>query len=516
MLRPVGPLVLLLLTLLVGGGLVSDCAEAQAVYPVGGTIFQLDYDLTYHAALSAQDLRSLPAIGPTQVSQLLTGSADIRLNPAPRLFDRVAVDNVRLFAIATEQYQGRRDQTARDLFSGIVGARYQFSHHLDATVMFQLDREKATDPTYTGGKWRGLAGELETAALYYSTERLLLTLGRQRVYWGPKPANLILNATAPPMDLFSVDFNRGRLGFHFLFARLDRSRPDSTDLGRFPEYEFARDNRYFVGHRLEIRLHRTLLLGLFETSVFGGEGRTPEMYYLNPLQFFHGAQLNEGTDDNTILGLDLTWLPCPGWGLHGQLIIDDFQIDDQVLGDQEPNEIGLMAGVTRTGPMGSWRPDVSLEYVRITNRTYHQLHARNRYLYRNQPLGHPLGPDADSLSIAFKWWPDTRQTIALELAYTRHGEGSLHVPWTEPWLEAEGDYSEPFPTGVVEKGFGLQIGWRGYLPLMDYTSKHLFVSIKAGYADFENRSNVEGDNSIDAWLNLSLTWLGMIELGTGD
>jgi len=152
-----------------------------------------------------------------------------------------------------------------------------------------------------------------------------------------------------------------------------------------------------------VTIHRRFRLGLFETVLFGGEGRPPELYYLNPLQFFHAAQLNENEDDNTILGLDFTLLPGQGFSSYGQVIVDDVQIDDKSPGDREPAEFGFLFGVCKAGRVKSAVPDITLEYVRLTNRTYHQRDPRNRYLYRNHLIGHPLGPDADSLSLAVRF-----------------------------------------------------------------------------------------------------------------
>jgi hypothetical protein len=265
-------------------------------------------------------------------------------------------------------------------------------------------------------------------------------------------------------------------------------------------------------HRLDVRLHRRVRLGLFEAVVYGGAGRPPELYYLNPLQFFHGAQLNENEDDNTLLGLDATVLAGRGVSIYGQLLVDDFQIDDESQGDQEPDELGFLAGLFLAGRMGSLRPDIRLEYVRLTNRTYHQRDPRNRYLFRNEPLGHPLGPDADSAAISLRFWPTTSFFIELEGAYRRRGEGSLAKPWDEPWLEVQGNYSEPFPTGVIEKAAIASIRAQGYVPLSDYTRRHLFVSIVGDWGDIKNAGNIPGVDETYTRLQVSVSWTGFTGL----
>lgn len=277
--------------------------------------------------------------------------------------------------------------------------------------------------------------------------------------------------------------------------------------------ETFNDNRYLVGHRLDIFFHKRFRLGLFETTLYGGEGRPPELYYLNPLQFFHTAQLNEDEDDNTMLGFDFSYIPVNNLLLYGQLLVDDFQIDSRSQGDEEPNEIGLLAGLFKAGKTASLSPDIKLEYVRITNRTYHQSLPRNRYINRNLLIGHPLGPDSDSLSIMTRFWPTPWQSAEFELAWCRHGQGSIYTAWDDPWEQADGDYSEPFPTGVVEKGLYAAVRFNGYLPLSDYFARHLFLSVNAGYGWIDNNQNVPDDDANTAWVSLMISWLGSIEFG---
>jgi len=485
---------------------------ADVAYPTGREPFNLDYQLIYQHAVSSGRFYELPTVGPfyySTVKQLYPGG---RLSPSMRLIETTDDHTVRLFSMTSERYRAQRHTGGQNYPLLVGGLRYQPSAYLGTLVLFNLDREKALDPDYSGKKWRGLAGGIETAAIYFKKGNLGLTLGRQRVFWGPQPVNLILSETAEPLDLLSATYRKGRLGLNFIFARLDGSRPDSLDFVRFPDRTFQ-DNRYLVGHRLDIQLHRLFRIGLFETMVFGGPGRPPELYYLNPLQFFHSAQLNEDIDDNTIFGLDFTFIPWNRISLYGQLMIDDFQIDRRVQGDQEPDEIGIMAGLYRAGSPGRWSPDLKFEYVRITNRTYHTLDPRNRYLFRNKLIGHPLGPDADSLSLMVRLWLSVRQSMELEIAHTRHGEGSIYKSWDTPWAETQGDYDEPFLTGVVEKSTVVAARYRGYLPISKYTSEHIFVSLAGRYGSIKNQGNVSGNDATIAELNVAISWIGFMQVG---
>ncbi len=475
------------------------------VSPLGQNPLSFDYDIMYRIGVNAQDFTLLPPVGPFTSS---TSRKILRDNSTPttNIFDLRQRARANLYAFATERYYTEKDVSGNDIPWLIGGFSYQPKPYFSAVSFFTLDRAKALDPGYSGKKYRGLAGNVETSLLIFHKNRFTASLGRTRLFWGPQRVNLLVSETAEPMDLLSAGYSQGRFSFNFIFARLDGSSPDAVDSIRFPDATFN-DNRYLAGHRLDIKVHKRVRIGLFETVLYGGEGRPPELYYLNPLQFFHSAQLNEDEDDNTILGGDFTALLGRGISVYGQVLVDDFQIDDASRGDNEPNEIGLMLGVFKTGSIGTLIPDIKAEYVHITNRTYHQREPRNRYLFRDKLIGHPLGPDADSLSVKFRFWPNEKFFAEIELAYRRHGEGSIYNSWDEPWT-AVADYTEPFPTGVIEKAKLAAIRMQGYVPFTDYTRKHLYISLDAGIGDIENFGNIDGLKKTAGYFDISLTWLG--------
>jgi hypothetical protein len=463
--------------------------ENGSILPLGQEPFSFNYDMMYRAGVISQDFRLLPPAGPfsTKASREILSSQS---TPTTEFFTFKQSARANAFALITERYYTQKESRGTDIPWLIGGFAYQPKPCLSAISYFTLDRAKALDPDYTGKKYRGLAGNLETSLISFHRGRFTASLGRTRLFWGPQRVNLLISETAEPLDLVSTSYAQGRFTFNFVFARLDGSSPDAVDSTRFPEATFN-DNRYLAGHRIDINVHKHLRIGLFETVLYGGEGRPPELYYLNPLQFFHSAQLNEDADDNTILGLDFTALLGKGMSAYGQLLVDDFQIDDASRGDNEPNELGLMLGVFKTGKVGTLIPDIKAEYVRITNRTYHQREPRNRYLFRNKLIGHPLGPDADSVSIKFRFWPTQIFFAEFELAFRRHGEGSIYNAWDEPWVAVD-DYTEPFPTGVIEQAKLAAVRVQGYVPLTGYTKRHLFISLDAGIGDIENFANTNG------------------------
>ncbi|HSG98672.1 MAG TPA: capsule assembly Wzi family protein, partial [candidate division Zixibacteria bacterium] len=376
------------------------------------------------------------------------------------------------------------------------GVAVRLSDRVSAFSAFVLDEARARDVNYRGKVWRGLAGDVETGALIYQSENLELLFGRYRVSWGPNYTNPLLSQEAEPLDGLALRYRLGRrLTYSYQLARLDGISPDSDSGAVFI-------NRYLAAHRIDLRLGSAVRLGLFESIIFAGPGRALELQFLNPLNFFHANQLNEDNNDNTFLGIDADWRICDGVILYGQLVVDDFQIERQSQGDQEPAEFGAQLGVeliNGAGLIEQW--DVLLRWDKVTNRTYNQKLERNRYLYRDRPLGHPNGNDFELYSAQVRRWLGRRRYLEVAGTLLRRGEGRISDVWSEPWLALSGDYTEPFPTGTIETTGRLQLVYHSMMDLhvnpSDAAATDLQAALKvsAGWERITNVGHVAGPGS---------------------
>ena len=353
---------------------------------------------------------------------------------------------------------------------------------------FLLDEEKAKDETYTGKIWRGLAGGVEEAFIRYSSGSLEVTAGRFASFWGMR--NSLVLSPDIALDGFGYCFHWGRLVLSYRLAKLDGLDPQRDDVEFF-------ENRYFAGHRLDIHLSRWLRVGLFETIVFGGPGRQVDLLYLNPIVFFHADQLNEGINDNTMLGFDFVLKPKLGVKLYGQVLVDDFQVDDELQSDQEPDQYGVIFGTQ----LVDVRPglDLELEYSRVTNWTFNQVLPRNRYLFNDDLIGGAEGNDYDRWRASITRWFGENTAVSAELEQYRQGEGRVSDDFSMPWLDVEGDYSEPFPTGVVEKTKTASLN------LKTFVLDHIFVDCRAGVNWIDNYRHVESDNQSLPFVRLRIS-----------
>jgi len=463
---------------------LSTSLSATGLLPSGPTEYEFVYDRLERIDALSRNYEEYQ-LGPYSLDL----AADV-LGPFFWLGDVDRTD-LRLFSSIQEQALAAKGAQSTGYESIRAGLIARPTEKLYVYTTYRLDQELAKDPDYTGKKWRGLAGGVENAFVAYRSGGLAVQFGRFASFWGPRKSLALAAGVA--LDGFAYSYRWGRLTLSYRLARLDGLNPERDGVAQF-------ENRYFAGHRLDLHLSRTVRIGFFETAIFGGPGRQLDFYYLNPILFFHSAQLNENSDDNTFLGFDFTVKPVAGVKLYGQLLVDDFQLDDKEQSDQEPNEIGLLVGGYAADVMPSI--DITAEYSRVTNRTFNQILTRNRYVYHNQLIGAALGNDYDLAELAvIKWFAPTFQA-AVRASYRRQGEGLVNDQWTMPWLDIDGDYDEPFPTGTVEKIATLSLQVRGFI--LD----HFYVDLNGGIDLIRNNGNISGDDRDRPFVRLTLSTFG--------
>ena len=423
-----------------------------------------------------------------QLGPYSTTREDFTFEPFSNLV-KVPQEKLTLFGFAGESFSAQRSFPSKSLESFRAGLAANPFEKLFVYGNFVLDEGRAIDPAYTGKKWRGFAGDVEQAFVNYQTNSFDITFGRFASFWGPR--NSLVLSSNVALDGFGYSIRWGKLSLSYRLARLDGMSPEIDSVVQF-------ENRYFAGHRLDVHIHKNLRVGFFETVVFGGPGRQLEFYYLNPIIFFHGSQLNEGADDNTFVGLDFDFIPKRGIRLYGQLLIDDFQIDSKEQGDQEPNETGLTVGAHLIKIIEQF--DIKTNYSRVSNRTYNQALSRNKYLHNGQLLSAADGNNYYQLSVSMLHWLDNNNvTAGVNFRYTRKGEGNVADPWATPWLDVTGQYKEPFPSGVVEKINSISLSARGFI------GNYFFFDFEAGLAEIKNLNHIAGIGQTSPFVRLQVS-----------
>lgn len=406
-----------------------------------------------------------------------------------RLMERILVNQVKdpAFYVGTcLDLEG--DSKPADIYPALrTFAAAALPFGISVVNVMTVDPYATENPNYIGKEWRGLSGYTEQAYLLWQTRFSRITFGRSYIVNGPgRNARLLFSDAARPMDQMRIEFFHKMFNFQAVAAQLDPV--NGAD-------------RYLSSHRLSLYLKRWQL-SVTETILYGGVGQRFEFAYLNPFVFYHGEQMNgPGLNGNTLGSVEVSY-HGNRWRVYSEILIDDIQLDNEVKGDLEPDEIGIVAGFDLTDPLNVEGMYLGLEYVALTNRTYKTVARHEWYTHRNVPIGYSPGSDLDCWDFEIKKYLNKWQTI-LNLRYLRQGEGELSKPWDSPWMDStvtmETGYSEPFPTGVVEKtlDLGLELRW-----LPSY-QRYLFLRIN--YETIRNYRHTSADKQ-NLILTVGLHW----------
>ncbi len=324
--------------------------------------------------------------------------------------------------------------------------------HITAYNGINFDQYLVDDSMYVGKKWRGIVGYTEQAYVSIHFNYIRLMFGRDFLHWGAgKSGSLLFSDISRPMDQLKAMAHLGPFQYTYITSMLDDHQLDGVMADCLGG---STAQRYLSAHRLDVHLFSCRLqCAVTEAIVYGGVNRQIDWVYLNPFIFYHGEQMNKSGSGNTMGTVDVLTYPLFNWELYGSLLIDDVQIEKTGPGDLEPSEVGLLLGSRYGNPLHIPGMTLSGEYVRVANRTYKTPNPWETFIHMNDPLGHPLGNDFDSWRVGLSQWFMGSLRIKLIYSQTRKGESSLFTPFDTPWFDhsVEEGYSEPFPTGVVEK-----------------------------------------------------------------
>lgn len=383
-----------------------------------------------------------------------------------------------------ENAKFQREEKSNFFERGLPSLAVQLNKNFSLLVRYNIDESLAKDPHYIGKVWNGFAGEANQAYFSFHFRYFDLLLGRDKISWGQsKISALILSEGSLAFDMLKIQKRWGLFQGTAFAGVLD---PMNSNDGKEIE-------RYFSGHRVSFKIRSWAELGVSETVVYGGEGRNLEPHYLNPLFWYHGAQVNGNQDDNTFLSFDFNFTPKKNLLLYGEFLIDDYQIEKKSQSDQETNELGYVAGFLYAFPSKLNGFQMNLEYDRVNNRTYNQKNIWNRYLNRNKLIGSQLGPNSDDLKGSIEGWLTKNLEAKLGYDLLRKGEGSVYSVWEKPWLYVNGHYKEKFPFGVVEET-------NEFLLKLRYSyGVALKVNLSLRYAKVTNKNNIlnQKEESLD-------------------
>lgn len=314
--------------------------------------------------------------------------------------------------------------------------------------------------------------------LSFSNEASLnLLFGRDYVYWGTSPIKAVgISDNSPPFEIVrltgTIPCKIGALKATAFSAQLNSTWFDDGTTRYLAK-------RYLSAHRVDYQFRDWLEIGVSEWVLYGGDVESVRWHYLNPIIPYYAVQYNAKNDDNMMLSFDGAVRPIDGVRLYAEWLADDFQYQSD---SNDPHAVTWLTGV-------EWYPKFSdrqlgflAEYVRVNRWTYTHLEPDNQFTHFGTVIGHPIGTDADLLTVRASYHATPSAIIEGRLSHQRNGEADI----TDRYY-GEDFENIPFPSGVVERLTEFRLGWK-YRP-----RKGVKGFINYAWRYIQNRDNVEDE-----------------------
>lgn len=213
--------------------------------------------------------------------------------------------------------------------------------------------------------------------------------------------------------------------------------------------------KYAAIHHLDVAFTKWLNIGLFEGVIFGRKDHF-DLGYLNPVIFYRSIELQNGSYDNSLAGLDFKANLAHRFQLYGQLVLDEFKLSEMKAGNGWwGNKYGLQLGAKYIDALGIKNLDLQLEHNSVRPFTYSHRDSVANYTHYNQPMAHPLMANFSEWIGIARYQPAPKWLVQAKLIYYKQGRDSSDVSYGSNIFLP---HVSPYRT--MDYGFSIGSGWK--------------------------------------------------------
>jgi hypothetical protein len=258
------------------------------------------------------------------------------------------------------------------------------------------------------------------------TKHIYMQFGNDRTFIGNGYRSLIFSDFAPPNLFLRTNVKVWKINYLF---QLNRMAADARTPGnkRYPE-------KFMAFHHASINIGKKLNVGLFESVVFSPKdsinNNTFDFSYLNPVIFYRAIEQQFGSSDNAILGADFKWNAFKKVSFYGQLVLDEFLLNEITAGNGWwANKYALQGGIKYIDAFGVSNFDLQAEINRVRPYTYSHYSQYGSYSNYRQPLAHPLGANFNEFVGIVRFQPAPKLNFTLKAFYIKTGRDNVDENW---------------------------------------------------------------------------------------
>lgn len=268
-----------------------------------------------------------------------------------------------------------------------------------------------------------------------------VAFGYDKNFIGNGHRSLFLSDFANNALFLKLNTRIWKLNYQNLFMELHASEPRGGDR--------LYGKKYAVMHHLDAAVTKWLNIGLFEGVVFGRKDKF-DFGYLNPVIFYRSMEQQNGSFDNSVLGLDVKANAAKKFQFYGQLLLDEFVLSEirQNRG-WWGNKWAIQAGAKYIDAFTIKNLDLQVETNRVRPFTYSHADSVANYTHYNQPLAHPLGANFQEFIGIARYQPAPKWLLQAKAIYYKQGRdntaesfgSNIFLPNVPPFRTKDFGYS---------------------------------------------------------------------------
>ncbi len=291
-----------------------------------------------------------------------------------------------------------------------------------------IPQEGFWKPFKTNGK------DFFTARGYISFEAIEyinIQFGHDRHFIGNGYRSLILSDQMPSSLFLKFNTKVWKIKYTNLFTQMTADVPGGA--GGLPQGS-TYPNKYSATHHLAINIGKKFNLALFESVIFGPKDSTSvngfKLEYLNPIIFYRALEHQNGSADNVIIGMDMKWNVIKKVQLYGQLVLDEFKLDEIKSGEGWwANKFGIQAGAKYYNAFGIDNLDLQGEINIARPYTYSHNTQYTNYAHFQQSMAHPMGANFKEMVGIIRYQPIRRLQLTAKAFVLDYGLDGADENW---------------------------------------------------------------------------------------
>ena len=267
---------------------------------------------------------------------------------------------------------------------------------------------------------------------FEATRHINLQFGHDRLFVGNGYRSLIFSDFAPPAWFIKGNVKVWKINYLFVVNQM--TADVNGNLGGLKDTKGGYPNKFNALHHLSINIGKKLNIGVFEAVVFSADDSTGtdhfRLDYLNPIIFYRAIEQQNGSTDNVLLGFDFKWNAVRKLSFYGQVLLDEFVLDNIKDGNGWwANKFAVQGGAKYIDAFGVPNLDLQGEINIIRPYTYAHTSNYGNYSSYKQPIAHPLGANLTEVVGILRYQPLPRLNVVGKLVLTQTGRDTTGVNW---------------------------------------------------------------------------------------